>query len=140
MDDSLPNVFLDVFQITLNIVGIIIVVAYKLWWMMLATAIVAIVFYFVRKYYLKSSVAIKRLEGVSKSPVFSQLGSSLNGLSTIRCFGVEQKLIQEFDHLQDLHTSAYYCYIATARWLGIYCDWTVCFYLCGEYEFLASVQ
>ena len=85
MDDILPPAFSDVFQIMLSILGVIVVVVYKLWWMILPTAIVAVVFYFVRKYYLKSSVAIKRVEGVSKSPIFSQLASSLNGLSTIRC-------------------------------------------------------
>ena len=130
MDDILPPVLNDVFQIMLSILGVIVVVTYKLWWMIIPTAIVAVVFYFVRKYYLKSSVAIKRIEGVAKSPIFSQLASSLNGLSTIRCCRAEEKLIQEFDHLQDLHTSAWYCFIATSRLLGVYCDWIVFFYLC----------
>ena len=129
MDDILPPVFSDVFQIMLSIVGIIFVLLYKLWWMIFPTFIVAIVFYFVRKYYLKSSVAIKRIEGVSKAPIFSQLSSSLNGLSTIRCCGTQNKLISEFDSLQDTHTSAWYCFIATSRTLGVYCDWIVFFYL-----------
>ena len=130
MDDILPDTFLDVCQIMLNIIGIILVVAYKLWWTMIATCVIGFILYSARKYYVKSSVAIKRIEGVSKSPILSHLGSSLNGLSTIRCFGVEEKLIYEFDHLQDLHTSAYYCYLATTRWFAVFCDWTVFFYLC----------
>lgn len=113
----------------LSIVGIIFVLLYKLWWMIVPTFVVAIVFYFVRKYYLKSSVAIKRIEGASKAPIFSQLSSSLNGLSTIRCCNTQQKLIMEFDGLQDIHTSAWYCFIATSRTLGVYCDWIVFFYL-----------
>ena len=141
MDDILPPAFSDVFQIMLSILGVIVVVVYKLWWMILPTAIVAVVFYFVRKYYLKSSVAIKRVEGVSKSPIFSQLASSLNGLSTIRCCGAEPKLIQEFDRLQDIHTSAWYCFIATSRLLGVYCDWIVFFYLClCTFPFIISGQ
>jgi len=129
MDDILPPVFSDVFQIMLSIVGVILVLLYKLWWMIFPTFILAIVFYFVRKYYLKSSVAIKRIEGVSKAPIFSQLSSSLNGLSTIRCCNTQEKLINEFDSLQDNHTSAWYCFIATSRTLGVYCDWIVFFYL-----------
>ena len=129
MDDILPPVFSDVFQIMLSIVGIIVLLLYKLWWMIVPTFIVAIVFYFVRKYYLKSSVAIKRIEGVSKAPIFSQLSSSINGLSTIRCCGTQRKLINEFDSLQDTHTSAWYCFIATSRCLGVYCDWIVFFFL-----------
>ena len=125
MDDLLPAAMTDVFQIFLSIIGIIVVVTYKLWWMIFPTGVMAVLFYNIRKYYLKSSVPIKRIEGASKSPIVSQLTSSLNGLSTIRCYGAEQKLVQEFDHLQDLHTSAWFCFIATSRWLGVCCDWVV---------------
>ena len=130
MDDILPTVFIDVLQISLQIIGIVFVVVYKLWWMIFPTALLTFVFYFARMYYVRSSVAIKRVEGISKSPIFSHLASTLNGLSTIRCCGAEEQLIQEFDHLQDLHTSAWYCFLATSRWLGVCCDWIVFFYLC----------
>jgi ABC-type multidrug transport system fused ATPase/permease subunit len=36
----------------------------------------------------------------AKSPVFGMVTSSLNGISTIRSAGAEQRLIEEFDHHQ----------------------------------------
>ena len=72
---------------------------------------------------------IKRIEGASKSPIVSQLSSSLTGLSTIRCCEAGETLIQEFDHLQNFHTSAWYCFLSTSRQLAVYCDWIIFVYL-----------
>ena len=66
---------------------------------------------------------------MTKSPVFSQLTSSLNGLTTIRAFKAEDMLTQEFDHIQDVHSSAWYAYLGTTRWFGVYLDWIVVVYL-----------
>lgn len=40
----------------------------------------------------------------ARSPVFSHLSSSLQGLSTIRAFKVQQRFQQMFDEYQDLHS------------------------------------
>ena len=52
--------------------------------------------------------SVKRLEGVTKSPVFTQLSSSLNGLTSIRAFKAEEMMTNEFDHHQDVHSSAFF--------------------------------
>ena len=130
MDEMLPNSKAAVCEIFLETLGVISIVIYKNWWMTGPTVFMAVFFYFLRKYYLASSIAIKRIEGVAKSPLVSQLASSLSGLSTIRCCGVEKKLVQEFDNLQDLHTSAWSCYLSTSRFLAVCCDWMSFVYLC----------
>lgn len=40
----------------------------------------------------------------ARSPVFSHLSSSLQGLWTIRAFGAEQRFQKAFDAHQDLHS------------------------------------
>lgn len=61
----------------------------------------------------------------ARSPIYSHLGASLTGLSTIRAFGAEEILIKEFDHLQDLNSSAFYLFISSSRafgyWLDLFC-------------------
>ena len=52
--------------------------------------------------------SVKRLEGVTRSPVFSQLSASLNGLTSIRAFKAEDIMINDFDHYQDVHSTAYF--------------------------------
>ncbi len=75
-----------------------------------------------RTYYVTTSNAVYRLEAVTRSPIFSQLSSSLRGLPTVRAFGAEQMLVKEFDALQDVNSGARITALAVARWFGIVMD------------------
>lgn len=44
------------------------------------------------------------------------------GLPTIRAFGAERELIQEFDAHQDIHTSSWYMFITTSTAFGLSLD------------------
>ena len=69
------------------------------------TLVVGAFCFYLRSFYLKSSRAIKRMEGVTKSPVFSHLTSSLQGLTTLRACKAEKILINEFDKQQVSETN-----------------------------------
>ncbi|TRY79142.1 hypothetical protein TCAL_05895 [Tigriopus californicus] len=129
IDELLPPVFIDVITIFLTIAGIVAVVVWYQPIVFLPTCIMAILFTFLRKFYLSSSRAIKRAEGVAKSPIFSQLSSTLGGLTSIRAYRAEHILVKEFDRIQDIHTSAWYSFLATTRWFGLWLDWLVVVYL-----------
>lgn len=53
-----------------------------------------------------------------KSPSFTHLLATLNGLSTIRANENEAILRSEFDNLQDLHTACSYANIGTTAMFG----------------------
>ena len=49
----------------------------------------------------------------------------------------EDMMIDEFDYVQNIHSSAFYSYMATTRWFGVYLDWIVVIYLaCCVLSFL----
>ncbi|XP_033209998.1 probable multidrug resistance-associated protein lethal(2)03659 isoform X2 [Belonocnema kinseyi] len=125
IDEMLPIALIDCVQIGLSLVGIIVVVAASNVWLLIPTFLIGIVFYYLRVFYLATSRSVKRLEGVTRSPVFGHLNATLQGMTTIRAFQAEEVLTKEFDHHQDLHSSAWFIFIASSRafgfWLDIFC-------------------
>ncbi|KAL5284866.1 ABCC4.2 family protein [Megaselia abdita] len=122
VDEILPAVMMDVAQIFLALFGIVVVVAMVNPLFLIPTFILAVIFYFLRAFYLKTSRDVKRIEGVTRSPIYSHLGASLNGLATIRSFNAQNILIKEFDNYQDGHSSAYFMFISTSRAFGFWLD------------------
>uniref|UniRef100_A0A3Q1C633 ATP-binding cassette, sub-family C (CFTR/MRP), member 4 n=1 Tax=Amphiprion ocellaris TaxID=80972 RepID=A0A3Q1C633_AMPOC len=59
---------------------------------------------------------------VSRSPVFSHLSSSLQGLWTIRAFGAEERFQNTFDAHQDLHSEAWFLFLTTSHWFAVRLD------------------
>lgn len=125
VDELLTSAMIDCLQIGLALIGIIIIVAVVNLWFMIPTAVIGFIFYLLRIFYLRTSRNVKRLEGITRSPVFSHLNASLQGLTSIRAFNAQEILIKEFDNYQDLHSSAWFAFISTSRafgyWLDIVC-------------------
>lgn len=65
VDEILPTVMIDVIQIFLSLLGIVIVIVFVNPLFLLPTALLAILFYNLRTFYLKTSRDIKRLEAIS---------------------------------------------------------------------------
>ena len=53
------------------------------------------VFYYTQAYFRYSSRELKRLEALSRSPLFSHFSETLNGMSTIRAFSAERRTQNE---------------------------------------------
>jgi ATP-binding cassette, subfamily C (CFTR/MRP), member 4 len=66
IDEILPSIMIDVVQIFLSLAGIIVVVALVNPLFLIPTVIIAVIFFFLRSFYLKSSRNLKRMEATSK--------------------------------------------------------------------------
>ncbi|XP_011494146.1 PREDICTED: multidrug resistance-associated protein 4-like [Ceratosolen solmsi marchali] len=122
IDELLPKAILDSAQIILMMFGSLIVVSIINPIFLVPIIFIAFIFYWIRKIYLKTSKNIKRLEGMTRSPVFTHLNATLNGLTTIRAYKAEKILKKEFDKFQDIHTSSWYMFIATSTAFGFSLD------------------
>ncbi|XP_072253083.1 ATP-binding cassette sub-family C member 4-like [Leuresthes tenuis] len=122
LDSLLPWTFVDFTQVFLQVIGVIAVAAVIIPWILIPVVPLLAVFLFLRYYFLHTSRNIKRLESTTRSPVFSHLSSSLQGLSTIRAFRVQQRFQQMFDEFQDLHSAAWFLFLTTSRWFAVRLD------------------
>ncbi|KAG5894556.1 hypothetical protein JTB14_021538 [Gonioctena quinquepunctata] len=125
VDEILPPIIFDTVEIGLTGIAISLVIATVNPWILLPTVMIIVVFYLIQQGHLISSRTVKRLEATTRSPVYTHLAASLQGLTTIRAFGAEEILRKEFDRHQDTHTSAYYLYVSANRgfafWLDFHC-------------------
>ncbi|CAH0557785.1 unnamed protein product [Brassicogethes aeneus] len=129
VDENLPGAMIDTIQIGLNVLGISIVVGIVNPWVLLSTVVILTIFYGIRVVYLATSRNIKRMEGTTRSPVFSHLSASLQGLTTIRAFGAQEILREEFDKHQNLHSSAFYMFLVAGKTFGFWLDFHCVIYI-----------
>ncbi|XP_077946528.1 ATP-binding cassette sub-family C member 4 isoform X1 [Gasterosteus aculeatus] len=122
LDSLLPWTFVDFIQVLLQVIGVIAVAAVILPWILIPVVPLFAVFLFLRFYFLQTSRDMKRLESTTRSPVFSHLSSSLQGLSTIRAFKAQRSFQQVFDEHQDLHSGAWFLFLTTSRWFAVRLD------------------
>ncbi|XP_059612038.1 ATP-binding cassette sub-family C member 4-like isoform X2 [Phlebotomus argentipes] len=125
VDAQLPVAMMDCILFFLELIAIITLVAIVNYWLLLPTFIMSLMFYLLRHIYVNTARNIKRVEALTRSPVFSHTNATLQGLATIRAFNAQRVLTNEFDSHQDLNTSAWYLYLATTRafalWLELVC-------------------
>nr|XP_006639066.1 PREDICTED: multidrug resistance-associated protein 4 [Lepisosteus oculatus] len=122
LDGQLPFTFVDFVQVFLQILGVVSVAVAVIPWVIIPIIPLFIVFIFLRRYFLQTSRDIKRLESTTRSPVFSHLSSSLQGLWTIRAFKAEERFQKIFDEHQDLHSEAWFLFLTTSRWFAVRLD------------------
>ena len=74
---------------------------------------------YIQRYYLRTSRELKRLDSVSRSPIYAHFQESLSGISTIRAYRQQSRFEQENEWRIDANLRAYYPSISANRWLAV---------------------
>lgn len=72
-----------------------------------------------QKYYLRSSRELKRLDSVTRSPIYAHFQESLGGISTIRAYQKQDRFALENEYRMDANLRAYFPSICANRWLAV---------------------
>ncbi|KAF9115491.1 Multidrug resistance-associated protein 1 [Mortierella sp. AM989] len=114
--DSLPGLLSFIF----TTLSIILVVGYSTPLFLIAVPPLAIVFIIIQSYYVKTSGQLKRLQSVSKSPLYQHFSESLAGVSTIRCqSGLVSQFVIENEKRSDNIVQSTNLFLLTNRWLTV---------------------
>ncbi|CAF0969687.1 unnamed protein product [Rotaria sordida] len=65
---------------------------------------------------------IKRLESLGRSPIYSHLSSTIQGVPVIRSFGAQKMSTREFSHYLDEHSRACSIMLIMNRWVAMRVD------------------
>ncbi|XP_044104616.1 ATP-binding cassette sub-family C member 3 isoform X3 [Neovison vison] len=72
-----------------------------------------------QRFYVATSRQLKRLESISRSPIYSHFSETVTGSSVIRAYGRSQDFQAISDAKVDANQRSCYAHIASNRWLGV---------------------
>ncbi|XP_033887090.1 multidrug resistance-associated protein 1-like isoform X3 [Acipenser ruthenus] len=93
---------------------------------LLATPITAVIilplglFYgFIQSFYVATSCQLRRLESVSRSPIYTHFNETVQGASVIRAFGEQPRFILQTNQRVDENQKSYFPRFVATRWLAV---------------------
>lgn len=96
---------------------------------LLPTSISLISLLWLRHRFARCSRDLKRLEGVTRSPCYSSLTSTIQGLKVIRSYRAENITLNEFHSNQDNNTRTHFLFHTVTRWAAIRFDMSTVFFI-----------
>ena len=96
LDEVSPKTFLISIQSVLLVLTSILVPTVTNPWLLIIVVPMTVVVVYLLRYYLKTSRELKRLESICRSPVFSHISETLDGLDTIRTRGRQRDFVDQF--------------------------------------------
>ncbi|KAL9596111.1 MAG: hypothetical protein Q9219_006010 [cf. Caloplaca sp. 3 TL-2023] len=77
------------------------------------------IYLYIQRYYLRTSRELKRLDSISKSPIYAHFQESLGGMTTIRAYRQQHRFALENEWRVDENLRAYFPSINANRWLAV---------------------
>ena len=80
---------------------------------------IGFLYIYIQKLYIATSRQLKRLESTTRSPIYSHFSETVQGVSSVRAYGLAEKFIKECHRRIDLNNSCFYPSVAATRWLTV---------------------
>lgn len=119
------NAYIFCVQFILQTAGSLILVSTTNYWILIPTFFTIILFHLLREVFIRTGRCVKRIDAVSRSPLFQHVNATINGSSTIRSSAAMQLLSDEFDAHQNRNVSAGFLFMACGRALALWLE-SVC--------------
>jgi ATP-binding cassette subfamily C (CFTR/MRP) protein 1 len=119
VDNALIQSLKSFFSTAFNVVGVFAIIAYVTPFFLAPMVPVMILYFFVQQYYRRTSRELKRLDSISRSPLFAHFSETLTGISTIRAYRATKRFEKENERKLDMNNMAYFCQLCSQRWLSV---------------------
>nr|XP_049593463.1 multidrug resistance-associated protein 1-like isoform X1 [Syngnathus scovelli] len=79
----------------------------------------ACLYAFIQSFYVAASCQLRRLEAVSRSPVYTHFNETAQGVCVIRAFGQQERFARQAHRRIDRNQEAYFPRFVATRWLAV---------------------
>ena len=109
VDNELSD-FIDIFVfIVLQLIVVMVTIVVITPYFAVVLPFLSTMYIVAMQYFRRVSRETKRLENITRSPIYSQFSETLGGLDTIRAFGKSGQFSDNFDSMLDANTRTIYC-------------------------------
>ncbi|CAK9442267.1 uncharacterized protein LODBEIA_P60100 [Lodderomyces beijingensis] len=119
IDEVIGRVFNMFFSNAIRVTLTIVVISFSTWQFLFLIIPLGFLYVYYQQYYLRTSRELKRLDSVTRSPIFANFQESLVGVSTIRAYGKEDRFKFMNQYRVDQNMKAYHPAINSNRWLAV---------------------
>uniref|UniRef100_T1JBI7 ABC-type glutathione-S-conjugate transporter n=1 Tax=Strigamia maritima TaxID=126957 RepID=T1JBI7_STRMM len=119
VDTTIPMILRPLIGTFLQVISTIVIISISTPIFLIIAIPISILFYVVQRFYIFTSRQLKRLESITRSPIFSHFSETLSGASTIRAYSLENQFVSNFQQKVDTNHGCYYPSIIANRWLSI---------------------
>ncbi|TDL18516.1 hypothetical protein BD410DRAFT_880297 [Rickenella mellea] len=122
IDSSLSDSLGTVYRTLASLISSVIVVSFVFPWFVVPAAIIGFLYWQLAVAYLNIGRDLRRMESVTRSPVFSGFQEVVEGIVTVRAFSAERRFLNGVFKKIDDTTVFWYTFWMTNRWLLIRFD------------------
>ncbi|XP_062137138.1 probable multidrug resistance-associated protein lethal(2)03659 [Drosophila sulfurigaster albostrigata] len=141
VDVALPQAMMDSLQFFVDVIAVLVIVAIANYWLLIPAAIMALLMYLCRAFYIGASRSLKRIESLTRSPVYSHANQTFQGLTTIRALDAMPQLEHTFHGHQNINSSALFLYTSANRAFSFWTDLICVIYIFAvTFSFLVIQQ
>uniref|UniRef100_A0A3B3WNI9 ABC-type glutathione-S-conjugate transporter n=1 Tax=Poecilia mexicana TaxID=48701 RepID=A0A3B3WNI9_9TELE len=119
IDEVIPHLFSSWIIHLLGIVGTIVFLCLSTPLFIIVIIPLAVIYFFVQRFYIPTSRQLRRLESVARSPIYSHFGETMSGLSVIRAYNHQERFMKHNEVTIDENLKTIYSRIMSNRWLAV---------------------
>ena len=119
LDGDIPNGINDCLWCFFDVLAIIVVITSATPMFITVLFPIGILYVLVTKLYMTSARQVKRIESISKSPIYAHFSESLTGAVSIRAYRQQKRFISESQDKVQTNVNCSYLNLSCNRWLTV---------------------
>ncbi|XP_053165769.1 ATP-binding cassette sub-family C member 2 isoform X2 [Hemicordylus capensis] len=119
VDETIPMSFRSWLNCFLGILNTLLIICLATPYFAVVIVPLGLIYYYLQRFYVATSRQLRRLDSVTRSPIYSHFSETVSGLSVIRAYGHEARFLQHNEKTVDINQKCVYSWIVSNRWLAV---------------------